>query len=74
MTHEEIDSMYSYAIGYYQGRHVGTYEYDGYESMSDQEQHLYRLGYDRGVADYCEFDTESDPMDDFNYVGSPAHY
>jgi hypothetical protein len=48
------NQLYAYALGYYQGRVVGQYEYEGYEYMSDKEQHSYRLGYDRGIFDYCD--------------------
>ena len=71
MNHQQL---YAYALGYHQGRVVGKWEYAGWETMNMVEMHAFREGYDRGVSDYCEHDTASDPMDDFNYVGSPIHY
>lgn len=40
----------AYALGYYHGRSEGV-EKDPY--VSDELRHLYRRGYDAGVADYA---------------------
>ena len=47
---------YVYARGYYDGR-VNGYEAD-LEWMTPEEVALYAQGYDRGVADFEEFDNE----------------
>lgn len=48
----------AYALGYFDGRSKGVdtnpYEYD------DTCRFLYTQGYERGVADYCELDTEDE--------------
>ena len=53
-----FEHMYAYAIGYYAGKAEGVYQnpYD----QDKQERHLYTLGYDAGVSDYCE---ETHPED-----------
>ena len=33
-----------------------SFENGTYENMSEYRQLLYKLGYDAGVADYCELD------------------
>jgi hypothetical protein len=48
----------AYALGYYYGRAKGSYGYIDFDEMEDTIRHEFRLGYDRGVADYCEFDIE----------------
>jgi len=53
---DQFSTMYMFAIGYHQGRVVGSWEHELWEEWSDEEQHLYRLGYDSGVSDYCHFD------------------
>jgi hypothetical protein len=52
--------FYAYALGYFHGRTVGVYDnlFDG-----EPEAHLFKQGYDSGVADYCEWDTESEVSD-----------
>lgn len=52
----DIGKMYMFAVGYHQGRGVGTWEHPLWEEWSSEEQRLYRLGYDSGVSDYCHFD------------------
>jgi len=48
-----MNTNYSYALGYYAGRAEGVYD-NPYE---DRDMHLaYKLGYDRGVADYCVYE------------------
>ena len=54
---DQFNTMYMFAIGYHQGRVEGTWEHELWEEWSDEEQHLYRLGYDAGVSDYCQLDT-----------------
>jgi len=48
----------AYALGYYYGRAKGSYGYIDFDEMEDTICHEFRLGYDRGVADYCELDIE----------------
>jgi hypothetical protein len=67
MNHQQL---YAYALGYYQGRVVGQFEYSGWEEMSEVEQHFFRIGYDRGVSDYCDLDVdEHDILLDINGTG-----
>lgn len=47
----------AYALGYYYGRAEGSYGLLDLDHFSDAEHHAFKLGYDRGVADYCDFDT-----------------
>jgi hypothetical protein len=54
-----LTEAFPYALGYWQGRACGQFENGTYENMSDAHQHLYRLGYHAGVADYSELDTEA---------------
>jgi len=42
----------AYALGYYHGRAFGNDEANPCED--DESKHFYRMGYDAGVADYCE--------------------
>ena len=53
---DQFNTMYMFAMGYHKGRAEGTWEHELWEEWSDEEQHLYRLGYDAGVADYCHLD------------------
>jgi|APCry1669189369_1035219.scaffolds.fasta_scaffold190816_2 hypothetical protein len=53
ITHE----IESYALGYYYGRAEGSYGLLDLDQFSDAERHAFKLGYDRGVTDYCEYDT-----------------
>jgi hypothetical protein len=52
MNHDEF---YAYAVGYYEGRTTGIER----EYHITECQMYYILGFDRGVADYCEFDVDS---------------
>jgi len=54
---EKIGSaeMYWYARGYYDGRAKGV-ESEGFLL----HRYAYRAGYDKGVADYCEYDLDED--------------
>ena len=51
-----FDNAFPYALGYWQGRATGFFENGTYENMTEYHKHLYKLGYDAGVADYCEMD------------------
>lgn len=55
-----MNAKQSYALGYYYGRAEGSYGLFDLDSLNDQERHEFRLGYDAGVADYCNLDTEQD--------------
>lgn len=55
----------AYALGYYHGRAVGNDEGNPFED--DETKHLYRMGYDAGVADYCE--EEEFPTDESRAFG-----
>jgi hypothetical protein len=45
----------AYALGYYDGRAFGNSTRPRFEN--EKANLFYKLGYDRGVADYCDFDT-----------------
>lgn len=45
--------MYEYARGYYDGRAEGVYN-NPYEDS--EMSYRYKLGYDKGVADFCQYD------------------
>lgn len=53
MNHDEL---YFYALGYYDGRKHG---YERVWPDDDSSRMYYILGFDRGVADYCELDVDS---------------
>ena len=55
-SNEFLSEAFAYALGYWQGRATGYFENGTYENMSEYRQLLYKLGYDAGVADYCELD------------------
>ena len=55
-----MNAKESYALGYYYGRSEGSYGLFDLDSLNDQERYEFRLGYDRGVADYCDLDTDQD--------------
>jgi hypothetical protein len=57
-TTQFLKDAFPYALGYWQGRSSGYFENGTYENMSDFHKHLYKLGYDSGVADYCELDDD----------------
>jgi hypothetical protein len=57
-TSQFLNDAFPYALGYWQGRSSGYFENGTYEDMSEFHQNLYKLGYDAGVADYCEMDME----------------
>ena len=52
--------FYAYALGYFHGRTVGVYEarlFNGYlRKCGEPEAHLFKQGYNSGVADYCEWE------------------
>ena len=49
-------NYYAYALGYFQGRKDGFFENLTYDSMTDKDKQLFKLGYDAGVSDYCNLD------------------
>lgn len=51
-----LADAFPYALGYYQGRALGCFENGTYENMTDHHKCLFKLGYDSGVADFCELD------------------
>jgi hypothetical protein len=55
--------FYAYALGYFHGRTVGVYD-NLFCENGEPEAHLFKQGYDSGVADYCEWDTESEVSDE----------
>jgi len=55
-----MNTKESYALGYYYGRSEGSYGLFDLDRLNDQERYEFRLGYDRGVSDYCELDTDQD--------------
>jgi hypothetical protein len=48
-----MNNNYSYAVGYYDGRAEGVYN-NPYEDR--EMSHAYKMGYDKGVADYCHYE------------------
>ena len=48
----------AYALGYYFGRAEGSYGFLDLDQFNDIERHEFKLGYDRGVSDYCDYDEE----------------
>lgn len=55
-----MNTNYEYALGYYGGRANGVYD-NPYE---DREMQLaYKLGYDRGVADYCHYELDENEVE-----------
>lgn len=48
-----MNTTYAYAIGYYDGRAEGV---DNNPYEDSELKHSYRLGYDKGVADYCHYE------------------
>jgi hypothetical protein len=55
MNHVEL---YAYAVGYFDGRTNGVE--NAPIALDDDSARLhYILGFDRGVADYCELDVDS---------------
>jgi len=55
-----MDIKEAYAMGYYYGRAEGSYEFLDLDRFNDQEKHEFKLGYDRGVTDYCVFDVKEE--------------
>lgn len=51
-----IKDAFPYALGYWQGRACGNFENGTYENMTEYHKHLYKLGYDSGIADFAELD------------------
>jgi hypothetical protein len=56
---EFLHKAFPYALGYWQGRACGNFENGTYENMTDEHKHLFKIGYDSGVADYIELDEEN---------------
>jgi hypothetical protein len=51
-----VDIFYLYALGYWQGRRDGVMDIP--EKLDEAARVLWKQGYDRGVADYCERDMD----------------
>lgn len=51
MITANLNEIYAYATGYYDGRSEG-WEQNKYDP-EQSERHWYTLGYETGVADYC---------------------
>lgn len=47
---EELEKQKAYQLGFYDGFTVGV---ENNTFTDDMDRHLYRLGYDAGVAEYC---------------------
>ena len=54
-----MDEKYWYARGYYDGREIGVFSLEEYP-QEDILRYAYKQGYDRGVADYCEFELDGE--------------
>ena len=55
-----MKTYYEYALGYYDGRRYGVYV----NLYEDRDMHLaYKLGYDKGVADYCHYELDEVELD-----------
>jgi hypothetical protein len=52
ITNDTIENCISYATGYYDGRATGVSNVPT-RWEGELAGRLYRLGYDRGVADFC---------------------
>ena len=44
--------LYAYALGYFYGRAEGSHN-DPFSGDDEELQHLFKIGYDAGVSDYC---------------------
>jgi hypothetical protein len=49
----------AYAVGYFYGRAEGSYGQTDFDYMSESETHSFKLGYDRGVSDFCDYDMDN---------------
>jgi hypothetical protein len=47
---EELEKQKAYQLGFYDGFTVGI---EDNTFTDDMDRHLYRLGYDAGIAEYC---------------------
>jgi hypothetical protein len=55
----KIDSQTrAYALGYFEGRAKGCTDIPRFEN--EAENLAYKLGYDAGVADYCQFELDQE--------------
>lgn len=52
-TNKQLKEYRFYGIGYYEGRELGYKDYQFNGAETEQEYHMYKLGYDAGVADFC---------------------
>ena len=55
-----LHDAFPYALGDSQGLACGNFENVTYENMTDEHKHLFKIGYDSGVADYIELDKEGE--------------
>ena len=58
MTAQQIKN--AYALGYYYGRALGSYEYFDFDALTDEERQEFKHGYNAGVNDYCLCDAEAE--------------
>jgi hypothetical protein len=47
-----MTEKHAYALGYYYGRTLGTYEYFDLDALNSDEQIEYKLGYENGMDDH----------------------
>ena len=57
------NEVVAYALGYYYGRAEGSYGLIDLDHFSDAENHAFKLGYDRGVSDFCDHDMENQEIE-----------
>lgn len=48
-----MNKKQAYALGYYYGRALGSYDYQDFDHMDDIQVYEFKQGYDSGVTDYC---------------------
>lgn len=53
----KYQETYWYARGYYDGRNLGSYAIPK-DCMEEVSSLFFKMGYDKGVADYCDLDIE----------------
>ncbi len=59
LSHETAQNYVAYAIGYHDGRAEGVANLPEVW-VGHTAETLYRLGYDRGVADFCAEELDND--------------